>query len=103
MPKVIGRGSRAVVREAQLEHMAQVCEHLYPTLRIFIYDAHLTFSAPMTVFGPLLGVIYVGSITLAFRQAERVRGLARHFDGLVRAADGDPRDVPNWLADIARG
>ena len=96
-------GLGAAVREAQLEHMAQVCEHLYPTLRIFIYDAHLTFSAPMTVFGPLLGVIYVGSITLAFRQAERVRGLARHFDGLVRAADGDPRDVPNWLADIARG
>ena len=95
-------GLGTAAREAQLERMAQICEHLYPTLRIFVYDAHQTFSTPMTVFGPLLGVIYVGSITLAFRQAKRVRSLARHFDGLVRAADGDPRDVSKGLGEIAR-
>ena len=55
----------------------------------------------MTVFGPLLGVIYVGSVTLAFHQAVRVRSLARHFDGLVRVADGDPRDVPKWFEGLA--
>ena len=32
-----------------------------------------------------------------------VRSLARHFDGLVRAADGDPRDVPKWFDELARG
>ncbi|MCE2519703.1 MAG: helix-turn-helix transcriptional regulator [Alphaproteobacteria bacterium] len=94
-------GLGAAARSSQLERMAQVCEQLYPTLRIFIYDAHQIFSAPMTVFGPLLGVIYVGSVTLAFRQAERVRSLARHFDGLVRVAEGDPRDVPKWFEELA--
>ena len=90
----------SAVRKAQLDRMAQTCEHLYPALRIFLFDAHQIFSAPMTVFGPLLGVIYVGSVTLAFRQAERVRSLARHFDGLVRAADGDPRDIPKRLGEL---
>ena len=95
-------GLGAEARRVQLARMAESCEQLYPSLRIFIYDAHQIFSAPLTVFGPLLGVIYVGSVTLAFRQAGRVRSLARHFDGLVRAADGDPRDVPQWFAELAR-
>ena len=95
-------GLAAPVRRAQLEQMAAVCEAHYPTLRVFTYDAHQTYSAPMSVFGPLIGVVYVGSLTLAFRQAERVRSLSRHFDRLVRAADGDPRDVPKWLDGLAR-
>ena len=82
--------------------MARACDKFYPTLRVFTYDAHQTYSAPMSVFGPLIGVIYVGSLTLAFRQAERVRSLSRHFDKLVRVADGDPRDVPKWLDALAR-
>ena len=36
-------------------------------------------------------------LTLAFRQTERARSLSQHFDRLVRAADGNPRDVPRWL------
>ena len=94
-------GLGAPARRSQLQRMAEVCEHLYPTLRVFVYDAHQIFSAPMTVFGPLLAVVYVGSLTLAFRQAERVRTLARHFDALVRVAENDPRDVAKWLEESA--
>ena len=95
-------GLAAPTRRAQLERMARICEEFYPTLRVFTYDAHQIFSTPMSVFGPLIGVIYVGSLTLAFHQAERVRSLSRHFDNLVRVADGDPRDVPKWLDALAQ-
>lgn len=95
-------GLAAPTRRAQLERMARACDEFYPTLRVFTYDAHQTYSTPMSVFGPLIGVIYVGSLTLAFRQTDRVRSLSRHFDKLVRVADGDPRDMPKWLDALAR-
>jgi hypothetical protein len=44
------------------------------------------FSAPLTVFGPQLAVIYVGRHYVAFRDRERVRANSRHFDWLVREA-----------------
>ena len=69
-------GLGADARRAQLERMAKSCEQLHPSRRIFIYEVHRISSAPLTVFGPLLGVIHVGSVTLAFRQAERVRSPA---------------------------
>ena len=69
----------------------------YPSMRIYLYDARRAFSAPITVFGPLLGVVYVGQFYLAFRSRERVRMLTRHFDQLVREAEVEARDFPDWV------
>jgi len=94
-------GLPADIRRAQLDHMAERCDALFPTLRLFLFDARQVFSAPVSVFGPMLGVVYVGRFHLAFRERERLRRLTEHFDWLVRKAVVDARDTPAWLGDLA--
>ena len=94
-------GLAAKIRRQQLDAMIAALEDNYPSLRMFVYDGRRVFSAPITVFGPLLGVIYVGRFYLAFRSKERVRSLAEHFDGLVREATVDARDAAKWLKGLA--
>ncbi len=84
-------------RHEQLRHLADICDEMYPRLRLFLYDAHRVFSAPVTVFGPRLAVIYVGQFYLAFRESERVRSMTAHFDWLVREASVDARDAAGYL------
>ncbi len=89
------------IRRRQLENMAATCARHFPVLRLFLFDSHRVFSAPVTVFGPMLAVIYVGRFYLAFRSRERVRALSEHFDTLVREADVDARDAADWIARLA--
>lgn len=86
------------VRREQLDRLAGNCEDFFPSLRIFLFDARKLFSAPVTVFGTLMAVIYVGRFYLAFRDRERVRSLTGHFDWLVREASVDARDVAAHIA-----
>lgn len=95
------KGLPAEVRHEQLLRLAARCEDFYPTLRVFLFDARRVFSAPVTIFGPLLGVVYVGRFYLAFRDAGRVRSLTRHFDWLVREAEVDARRVAAHIAALA--
>jgi transcriptional regulator with XRE-family HTH domain len=94
-------GLDTATRRHQLLNMAEACDRLYPAVRLFLYDARRIFSAPVTVFGPLLGVVYVGRFYLAFRSRDRVRALSQHFDGLVREAEVDARDAPGWIYELA--
>jgi transcriptional regulator with XRE-family HTH domain len=86
------------VREGQIARFAALHDQLYPSLRVFLFDARRLLSAPLTIFGPLLAVIYVGQHYLAFRDTERVRALTLHFDRLVREARVPARDLPAHLA-----
>lgn len=90
-------GLDPAIRTAQLDWMAEVYDRLYPGLRIFLFDARTVFSAPVTVFGPKMAVIYMGQHYLAFRDRDRVRAISRHFDGLVREASISARDIPGLL------
>ena len=81
------------VRYEQLGLLAGFCHEMFPKLRLFLFDAHQVFSAPVTVFGPKLAVIYIGQFFLAFREGQRVRSITDHFDRLVREAVVDARDV----------
>jgi hypothetical protein len=83
-------------------HLAELHAQLYPTLRVHLYDARQLYSAPITVFGPLLAVLYLGRNYLAFRDAERVQAISRHFDGLVREAAVPSRDFPAYLDRLMR-
>lgn len=94
------KGLPADIRHEQLARLAARCEAFYPTLRLFLFDARRVFSAPVTVFGPLVGVIYVGRFYLAFREARRVRSLTQHFDWLVREAEIDARDASAHIASL---
>jgi transcriptional regulator with XRE-family HTH domain len=90
-------GLGADVRREQLDWLIAVHDQLYPSLRMFLFDARRVFSAPITVFGPLLAVLYLGRNYLAFRDTDRVRGFVQHFDWLVREAEVSTRDVPEVL------
>jgi transcriptional regulator with XRE-family HTH domain len=81
------------VRIEQLNRLIALCDQLYPSLRICLFDAKRVFSAPVTLFGPLLAVIYLGRHYLAFRDSARVETITQHFDGLVREAEIGAREM----------
>lgn len=84
-------------RAAQIDDLIRLCEELYPGLRLYLYDAHQVWSAPVTVFGPHLAVIYLGQQYISFRDAARVAAISAHFDWLVREAPLGARDVAGHL------
>lgn len=85
----------ADVRHEQLDHLQSLSAQLYPRMRLCLYDARALFSAPITVFGPLLAVIYTGGHYMAFRDRARIETLSLHFDDLVRQAQYTARDMPD--------
>ena len=85
------------LRRAQLDYLLMLCDQLYPRLRIYLYDARRLYSAPVTVFGPLLCVFYAGGHYLAFRDRDRIATFTRHFDTLVKRADLPARSLPDYL------
>ena len=93
-------GLPAALRLAQIDQIFAVYDQLYPTLRIHLFDARRVFSAPITVFGPLLAVLYVGRNYIAFRDSERVQTFSRHFDGLVREAAVSDREFLGYLEEL---
>ncbi len=96
-------GLDATIRTEQLDWMAEIYDRLYPGLRLFLFDARAVFSAPVTVFGPKMAVIYMGQHYLAFRDRDRVRAITRHFDYLVREATISARDIPDTLKRLRDG
>ena len=94
------RGLPLDIRREQLEWMRELHRQFYPQLRICLFDQRRMFSAPVTVFGPLLAVVYLGSSYLAFRDRERVQAITGHFDGLVRAALVGEREWPEHIAGL---
>ena len=85
------------LRRAQLRRMIALTDQLYPRLRLSLYDARELYSAPLTIFGPLLCVFYIGTHYMAFRDQERVATFTSHFDRLVRKAYVTSRDLPEHL------
>jgi len=88
------------IRLNQIDHFAALYDQLYPSLRIYAFDARCLFSAPLTVFGPLLAAIYLGRNYIVFRDSARIDAVAAHFDGLVREALIGARDFPALLSDL---
>ncbi|TDT75154.1 helix-turn-helix protein [Litoreibacter halocynthiae] len=88
------------IRRAQLARLLELHDQLYPTLRLYAFDARKLYSAPVTIFGPKLAVIYLGRNYLAFRDRERVQAITLHFDGLVREAELSSREMPELLQSL---
>ncbi|MCB2109818.1 MAG: helix-turn-helix transcriptional regulator [Defluviimonas sp.] len=93
----------AEVRSDQIARFHTLYRELYPKLRIYVFDARRVFSSPLTIFGPLLAVLYLGRHYLAFRDSARVAGFTAHFDWLVREAEVGARDFPSLLDALAAG
>ena len=93
----------AAQRKQQLLHMAELCQELYPSTRLHLYDLTHRFSAPVTVFGQQRAVIYIGSSYFVFNTREHIETLTRHFDDLVRDASVLSHAVSGWLEKLADG
>ncbi len=93
------RGLDAEIRQRQIDHLLAVADQLYPRLRVYLFDARRVYSAPVTIFGPLLAVVYIGRNYMAFRDTERVQALTGHFDHLVREAAVTARELPAFLTE----
>lgn len=94
------RGLGAQARRDQIDRILALYDQFYPRLRLYLFDARRLYSAPITVFGPLLAVLYVGRNYLAFRDSTRVQAFVLHFDQLVREATISARDLPVHLQDL---
>lgn len=88
------------IRAVQMERLEALSTQLYPRLRLYLFDARRLFSAPVTIFGPLLAVIYLGRNYLAFRDTERVQAITMHFDNLVREASVSARDLADHIRSL---
>lgn len=94
------QGLPAQTRLDQIDRFLELHDQLYPSLRLFLFDAHRIFSSPITVFGPLLAVLYLGRNYVAFRDTERVQAFTGHFDWLIRESQYAARDVPGLLRQL---
>lgn len=90
-------GVPAAARRAQLEHLLALHDQLYPRMRVYLFDSRRLYSAPVTVFGPLLCAFYIGGHYLAFRDRNRIAAFTAHFDRLVRETEMSAREVPGFL------
>ncbi len=93
-------GLSSGIRQVQLRQFRDLHAQLYPALRLHLYDQRQLYSAPVTVFGPLLSVIYIGQNYLVFRDTDRVTAITQHFDQLVRAAQISERDMTAYFDDL---
>lgn len=96
-------GIPPAVRLEQMDRLIELTEALYPALRLYLFDARRVFSAPVTIFGPLLAVVYLGRHYLAFRDTARVASISQHFDWLVKEAAFSARDVGTHLLTLRAG
>jgi len=97
------RGLPAAARTEQLARMSSLCDELYPSLRLHLFDTLTHYSVPYTIFGPLRAAIYVGQMYFVFTTTPHIRTLTRHFDELVRAATVEARDAGVFLKRLCDG
>lgn len=93
-------GLPLTIRRAQMDALIHTGSELYPSLRLYLFDAHRVFSSPVTVFGPHLAAVYLGRQYIVFRDPARVASISQHFDWLVREAPLGARDVIGHLQEL---
>ncbi len=95
----VGSWSRvpAQIRREQLDRMIALADELYPSLRIYLYDAGSAFSAPFTVFGGQRVAMFLGTNYLVLNSAAHIEIFLSRFDDLVRAAVVQPHEFSSHL------
>jgi transcriptional regulator with XRE-family HTH domain len=72
------------VRQAQIVHMADLIDELYPSFRLFLFDGRERFSIPYTIFGSTRVAVFAGQMYLVLNSAETIRTMQMQFEGLIR-------------------
>lgn len=95
-------GLAASARREQIDRLIRLSDELYPSLRIYLFDALTHYSVPLTVFGPLRVAIYIGQLYFVFNTTEHIRVLTRHLDQLIRGAVVTAEQVPDYLRTLQK-
>lgn len=90
------------IRRDQMKNMIRLTEELYPTFRLFLFDARKIYSAAYTLFGPLRAAIYIGNMYLLVNSVEHIRALTAHFDGLIRSAEVAPDKASETITEYLK-
>jgi len=80
----IWSGLSKAVRQAQIVHMADLIDELYPSFRLFLFDGRERFSIPYTIFGSTRVAVFAGQMYLVLNSAETIRTMQKQFEGLIR-------------------
>ena len=88
------------IRRAQIGHMARLVDELYPTVRLYLFDAKEVFSAPYTVFGQQRAAVYMGDIYLVLTARPTVERLSQHFDQLIRRASVASHEAAEFVSGL---
>lgn len=88
------------VRQDQLDHMMSLLDELYPSFRLYLFDARERFSVPYTVFGPYRAAIFVGGMYLVLNARESVLSMQRHFDRLIRMAKVNAHETLGFVGGL---
>jgi transcriptional regulator with XRE-family HTH domain len=95
-------GLSAAVRREQVKHMIALADELYPSLRVYLYQAGQAYSAPFTIFGAQRVAIFLGSSYLVLNSAEHILIFSSRFDDLIRAAVVQPHQFASHLRELLR-
>lgn len=88
------------LKHRQIDHLLTLIEQFYPRARLYLFDGHRLFSAPMTIFGPLLAVVYIGQNHIASRDRERIQAFTQHFDTLLREARISSKELRVFIENL---
>ena len=100
--EALWEGLSATATGQQMDRLVQLSDELYPSLRIYLFDALTHYSVPLTVFGPLRAAIYLGQMYFVFNTTEHIRVLTKHFDQLIRGAVVPAEQVPDYLRTLRK-
>lgn len=87
-------------RRAQLNHMADLLDEMYPSLRLYMFDGLTGFLLPQILFGYRRAAIFAGEIYLMIRARQTIRDLARGFDAQVRAATVHAHEAGDFIRNL---
>lgn len=99
----IWTGLSATDRAAQLDRLGSLCDDLYPSFRLFLFDRRRSYSVPFTVFGASRAALFVGGIYFVYTWTGHIRALVRRFDVLVREAVVQPPDIGRFAQALKAG
>ncbi len=85
------------LRRKQLEHLGQLADQFYPTVRLFLIDGLTTYAAPLTIFGHQRVAIYLGDNFLVLTGNEVINTFITYFDGFIKQAEIHPHEFTDWL------
>jgi transcriptional regulator with XRE-family HTH domain len=96
----IWSGLSRPVRQAQITHMADLIDELYPSFRLFLFDGRERFSIPYTIFGSARVAIFAGQMYLVLNSAETIRTMQRQFEGLIRHVRVHAHEAANYVRSL---